>query len=77
MESRHLARMILERCDQIPDHPAMRWKVDGRWETLTYGEMLDRILRVSLKLKEMGVSKGDRVAIFSENRPEWAMATAA
>ena len=73
MEKRHLARMILTKGDELPDQAAMKWKVDGTWRTLTYGELSDRILKIAFKLKELGVRKGDKVAIFSDNKPEWAI----
>ena len=39
-----------------------------------YRELADRVQDLSLGLLELGVSPGDRVAILSENRPEWAIA---
>lgn len=65
--------MILTKGDELPDQAAMKWKVDGTWRTLTYGELSDRILKVAFKLKGLGVRKGDKVAIFSDNKPEWAI----
>ena len=73
MEKRHLARMILTKGDELPDQPAMKWKVDGAWRALTYGELSERVLKVASRLKELGVKRGDKVAIFSDNKPEWAI----
>ncbi len=73
MEKRHLARMVLSKGDEIPDQPAMKWKVNGTWKTITYGGLSERILKVAFKLKGLGVKKGDKVAIFSDNMPEWAI----
>jgi long-chain acyl-CoA synthetase len=41
---------------------------------LSYRELADRVQDLSLGLLELGIRPGDRVAILSENRPEWAIA---
>jgi long-chain acyl-CoA synthetase len=53
---------------------AMRAKRDGQWTELSYGALADRVQNLSLGLLELGIRPGDRVAILSENRPEWAIA---
>jgi long-chain acyl-CoA synthetase len=50
----------------------MRHKRDGAWRDISYDELADRVRHVSLGLLELGVRRGDRVALLSENRPEWA-----
>ncbi len=44
------------------------------WKTVTYGEFLSRAKALSADLVELGVISGDRIAIVSENRPEWCTA---
>jgi long-chain acyl-CoA synthetase len=51
----------------------MRAKRGGRWTPIAYRELADRVHDFSLGLCELGVRHGDRVAILSENRPEWAI----
>jgi long-chain acyl-CoA synthetase len=41
---------------------------------LGYGELADRVQDLSLGLLELGIVAGDKVAILSENRPDWAVA---
>jgi long-chain acyl-CoA synthetase len=53
---------------------ALRIKRDGRWAELSYREVADQVQDLSVGLLELGVQPGDRVAILSENRPEWAIA---
>lgn len=53
---------------------AMQARVDGRWEPLSHAAILERVRRIAIGLAELGVRRGDRVAILSENRPEWALA---
>ncbi len=43
-------------------------------ETYTYDRMLAEIRAVSTRLKTEGIGKGDRVAVFGENHPCWAVA---
>jgi long-chain acyl-CoA synthetase len=51
----------------------MRAKRGGRWTPIGYPELAERVQDLSLGLLELGVRRGDRVAILSENRPEWAI----
>jgi long-chain acyl-CoA synthetase len=53
---------------------AVRAKRSGEWFALSYRELADRVQDLSLGLAELGIQPGDRVAILSENRPEWAIA---
>jgi long-chain acyl-CoA synthetase len=52
----------------------MRARQGDAWIELSYRDLGDRIHDLSLGLLELGISPGDRVAILSENRPEWAIA---
>src|SRR5687767_12511280 len=53
---------------------AMQVRVDGKWQPVSHATVVERVRRIALGLTTLGVERGDRVAILSENRPEWAMA---
>ncbi|HEV8304250.1 MAG TPA: long-chain fatty acid--CoA ligase [Gemmatimonadales bacterium] len=53
---------------------AFRSKVAGAWTPIAHRAAADRVQAISLGLRELGVQPGDRVALVSENRPEWALA---
>jgi long-chain acyl-CoA synthetase len=53
---------------------AMQVRVDGKWQPISHATIVERVRRIALGLTTLGVTRGDRVAILSENRPEWAMA---
>jgi long-chain acyl-CoA synthetase len=56
-------------------HPAAyQVKRDGKYQPIPYTTVLERVRRISLGLRALGLQPGDRVAILSENRPEWAFA---
>ncbi len=46
---------------------------DRTWETITYKELLAKTKSLASYLIKLGIQKGDRIAIVSENRPEWCM----
>jgi long-chain acyl-CoA synthetase len=52
---------------------ALRRKRDGRWESITHADLHSRVHSVYSALRSLGLAGGDRVAILSENRPEWAI----
>lgn len=56
-------------------HPAAyQFKREGKYVPIAHDEVLGRVRRLSLGLGALGLNAGDRVAILSENRPEWAFA---
>ena len=52
----------------------LRHRQNGRWQPIGAAELEERVRSASLGLAEIGIRPGDRVAILSENRPEWAIA---
>jgi long-chain acyl-CoA synthetase len=52
----------------------MMFKAEGRYRTISYGELEDIVFRVASNLMKMGLAPRDRMAVFSNNRPEWAQA---
>ncbi len=49
-------------------------KVAGQWRPISSADFGFTVRALSLGLNGLGIQPGDRVAILSENRPEWAMA---
>jgi len=54
-----------------PRNIALGYKENGHYKTKTYKRLLDIINRYVTGLKKIGIKEGDKVAIFSKNRPEW------
>jgi len=60
--------------DRFRDSEFLRFKRDGEWKSLAFGEVARRVRELALGLYSVGLLSGDRVAIWSENRPEWNIA---
>ncbi len=54
-----------------PKQVAMRDKDFGIWREYTWGELWSLVLDAAHGLMDLGVEVGDRVAVHSEDRPEW------
>jgi len=52
----------------------MMYEENHEWKTISSRELYRRVMGVAVELRRRGVQKGDRVAILSENRPEWQIA---
>ena len=53
---------------------ALQVKVNGAFQPISHRTLAERVRRTALGLQALGMKEGDRVAILSENRPEWAIA---
>jgi long-chain acyl-CoA synthetase len=71
---RTLVNRVNERAQAQPDLVAMRVKRLGIWRDITWAEYADNVSLVGHALLSLGVAPGDRVAVHSENRPEWLFA---
>jgi len=53
---------------------ALNHKVGDEWINISAEEFVERVRHVALGLTKLGIKPGDRVALLSENRPEWSIA---
>lgn len=66
-----LPDQIRDRAATQPHLVAMRVKRLGIWQDITWQEYAEQMELVAHALLASGINPGDRVAIHSENRPEW------
>src|SRR3954447_15569793 len=52
---------------------ALNTKRAGEWQHIPAETFIARVRHIALGLAELGVKAGDRVALLSENRPEWSI----
>ena len=52
---------------------ALQAKVGGSYKPISHRELEARVRRAAAGLAQLGAQPGDRVALISENRPEWAI----
>lgn len=72
-----VASRLRERAMRTPDGVALREKDLGIWQEITWRQYWESVQDVAHGLLALGVEPGDRVAIHSENRPEWVYADVA
>ena len=69
-----LPGLLARRAADRPDEVALREKEFGIWQEITWAEYLSRVRSFCLGMMELGIEKGDRIAIVGDNRPEWVIA---
>src|SRR5438552_5952952 len=68
-----LPELLLESARQHRKPEAFKFKKNGQWINVSTDEFLLRVEELALSLLALGVKPGDRIAILSENRLEWAL----
>ena len=53
---------------------ALNQRIEGKWVPISAVSFVERVKNVALGLAALGVRPGDRIALLSENRPEWSIA---
>src|SRR5687767_12532158 len=52
---------------------ALNYRSDGKWLNLAAETFVERVKNCALGLASLGIRPGDRIALLSENRPEWSI----
>src|ERR671917_1721695 len=65
--------MCLEALGRHAKPDAVNLKAGGQWLHIPGEAIIKRVRAVALGLSALGVKKGDRVALLSENRPDWSV----
>lgn len=68
-----LGAMFQAVCEKYPEKTGMMYKTGGKYQSLAFKEIQEKEIGLAAGLKELGVEKGDRVLLLSENRVEWAL----
>ena len=61
-------------CKELKDNPYLWRKVEGKYLSLSWLDIQKKVNALAKGLISLGILKGDRVVILSENRPEWQIA---
>ena len=70
----NLVALFLTRAAEKRDAPFLWAKRDGEWRSTSWSEAARQVAALAASLKRTGLAPGDRVALVSENRPEWLIA---
>jgi long-chain acyl-CoA synthetase len=69
-----LVHMFLTRAEEKGDAPFLWAKRDREWRATSWADARAQVLALAASLQRLGLERGDRVALVSENRPEWLIA---
>ncbi len=75
--AQNLVTVFYQRAAAKGNAPFLWQTKDGSYQPTTWAEARDAVTHLANGLREAGISKGDRVVIVSENRPEWLIADVA
>jgi len=63
--------VFYNRAQKYGDRLAVEKNLNGTWESATWNEYYERARATGLGLHSLGVNRGDRISLLSENRLEW------
>ncbi len=69
----NLVTMFFVRAKERGDRPFLWAKSDGKWVSTSWAEAARQVASLATALKKLGLERGDRVMLVSENRPEWCI----
>ncbi|MCK5033571.1 MAG: AMP-binding protein [Calditrichia bacterium] len=70
MKYKNLGDMFFS--DKNPEKVAYKYTKEGKWISVTFKEAIEKVEQLVAALSTLGVQKGDKVAIMSHNKIEWA-----
>ena len=73
MQYSSLAEMFFSVADRFSAKTAYMYKKDGAYQSISFKDAADKVNSIAGGLAELGVKSGDKVALLSENRLNWAV----
>jgi long-chain acyl-CoA synthetase len=70
----NLLDLFFARAAEKGDAPFLWSKTGGDWVAISWNEAARRVAALASALRGIGLGRGDRVMLVSENRPEWCIA---
>jgi long-chain acyl-CoA synthetase len=67
----NLVALFLRRAAEKSDQPFLWAKREREWQAISWAQAARQVASLAASLKRIGLVPGDRVALVSENRPEW------
>ena len=68
-----LVQLFLNNVQNYQKEIMMLYKKEGKYLPISTVEFEQKVINLALALHRLGLRKGDKLVIFSENRPEWVM----
>ncbi len=69
----NLVTMFFTRAAERRDAPFLWSKQNGQWRSISWADAARQVASLATALKAIGLKRGDRVMLVSENRPEWCI----
>ncbi|WP_230770031.1 AMP-dependent synthetase/ligase [Sphingomonas sp. Leaf4] len=69
----NLVAMFFARAAERGDAPFLWSKRQGTWHSISWADAARQVAALANALQAIGLNRGDRVMLVSENRPEWCI----
>ncbi|MFN3742332.1 MAG: long-chain fatty acid--CoA ligase [Anaerolineales bacterium] len=69
-----LPQFLYEHAQRTPNKAALRERLYGIWQTMTWRQYYEHVKYFALGLVSMGLQPQETIAIIGDNRPEWLIA---
>ena len=74
MEASSVPGLVLAAVQRHNKPDALNYRSEGKWYNIPAETFVERVKNATLGLAGLGIRPGDRVALLSENRPDWSIA---
>ena len=71
MQASRLFDLLYQQQTLFPKTDALAYKKAGQWVKYSTSDFINIVNKLSIGLRRKGIERGDKIAIISQNRPEW------
>jgi len=71
--TKNLVELLIHQAQTSPSRAAITHKKEGKWQDVSWSQVLDQVKTLSAALVAQGIKPGDRVAIFANTTLTWVV----